>query len=501
MKIQRALVSVYHKTSLQPILREFARLGIEIISTGGTQRYIEELGYKAQSIENLTGYPSILNGRVKTLHPTVFGGILGRRDEDTSEMQEYDITGIDLVIVDLYPFEQTVEAGKSHAEIIENIDIGGISLIRAAAKNYKDVVVIPSVDYYENLLTILQKQDGNTTPEERQQLAAAAFGISSGYDNAVFNHMTSGGQPSLSLHSSGGRELRYGENPHQNAHYFGDLDSLFEQVQGKALSYNNLVDVDAAIRLIEEFDETTFVIIKHTNPCGVASRDRLLDAWKAALAGDPVSAFGGIFVTNQIIDKETAEAIDELFFEVLIAPEFEQEALQILGKKTNRILLKKQRSLTSQKEIKSALDGYLQQDRDLKTETLSDLKFVTKTEADPNKNEDLLFATKVVKHAKSNTIVLAKNKQLTGIGVGQTSRVDALKQAVDKARHFELPLQGSVMASDAFFPFSDSVQLAHEAGIDTVIQPGGSKRDQDSIDYCDEHGMAMAFTGTRHFKH
>lgn len=501
MKIERALVSVYHKSSLKPILKEFARLGIDIISTGGTQNYIEELGYKSQSIESLTSYPSILNGRVKTLHPLVFGGILARRESDTKEMESYEIPPVDLVIVDLYPFDQAVEMEKPHSEVIENIDIGGISLIRAAAKNYEDVVVIPSSDYYDTLLSILEHQDGITQRKERQQLAAAAFGISSSYDNAVFNYLTPNHQQTLSLHHKEGKALRYGENPHQNATFFGDLYSLFDQLKGKALSYNNLVDVDAATRLIEEFETPTFAIIKHTNPCGVASRDHLLDAWKAALAGDPVSAFGGILATNKPVNKETAQAISELFFEVLIAPDFEKEAQEILGKKSNRILLKKHRSLTSKKEIKSALDGMLEQDRDLKTETLDDLTYVTNKVPGQNQNDDLLFANIIAKHAKSNTIVLAKDQQLTGIGVGQTSRVDALKQAIAKAEHFDLPLRGSVLASDAFFPFSDSVQIAYEAGIETVVQPGGSKRDQDSIDYCDQHGMAMAYTGTRHFKH
>ncbi len=502
-KIQSALISVFYKDGLAPILEKLNQMGVRIYSTGGTYDFIREQGYEAETIESLTSYPSILGGRVKTLHPKVFGGILGRRDlpSDQEQMEAYDIPAFDLVIVDLYPFEETLEQTRESKEIIEKIDIGGISLIRAAAKNYQDVMVVASSNLYGELLQLLEEKNGSSDLEDRKYFAAHAFSTSSHYDTAIFKWMNPGSIQSFKQSRYNPNGLRYGENPHQEALFFGKLEEVFEQLHGKAISYNNLLDLDAAISLISDFDETTFAVIKHNNACGLASRENLVDAWKDALAGDPVSAFGGVLVTNKAIDKATAEEINSIFFEIIIAPDYDTEALEVLKTKKNRIILKKKSYDFCKKQYRSLLNGVLTQEKDLRTETADDLE--TKTSAAPTAEEveDLLFANKIVKHTKSNTIVLAKNKQLVGSGTGQTSRVDALKQAIDKARHFELPLEGAVMASDAFFPFADSVEIADKAGVKAVIQPGGSIRDKDSIAYCDAHGMSMMFTGTRHFKH
>jgi phosphoribosylaminoimidazolecarboxamide formyltransferase/IMP cyclohydrolase len=503
-KIKSALISVFYKDGLERIVNLLDELKIEIYSTGGTKKFIEELGYSVKSVESVTSYPSILGGRVKTLHPKVFGGILARRDNDNDRqhLAEYEIPEIDLVIVDLYPFEETVAGTRDEQEIIEKIDIGGISLIRAAAKNYKDVLVVPSSDHYDALLELLQKKGGATDTEDRLWFAAQAFNVSSHYDTHIFKWMNrKSGIRAFKESRTDATVLRYGENPHQEGVFYGNLDEVFEQLNGKALSYNNLLDLDAAINLINDFEETTFAVIKHNNACGLASRESLLQAWKDALAGDPVSAFGGILVTNRTVDRETAEEINKIFFEIILAPDYDKEALKILKTKKNRIILKKREYDFPDRQFRSLLNGVLEQAKDLKTETAEELKVVTKTAPDADQVEDLLFANKIVKHTKSNSIVLVNNKQLIGSGTGQTSRVDALKQAIEKARNFGLPLEGAVMASDAFFPFADSVEIADKAGIKAVIQPGGSIRDKDSIDYCDEHGMAMVFTGFRHFKH
>jgi phosphoribosylaminoimidazolecarboxamide formyltransferase/IMP cyclohydrolase len=503
-QIQSALISVFDKSNLEPLISQLHQLGITIYSTGGTQKYIQEKGVPVTAVEDLTEYPSIFGGRVKTLHPKVFGGILHRRDNesDNKEKEAYQIPAIDLVIVDLYPFEATVAAGGSHAEIIEKIDIGGIALIRAAAKNYKDCLIVPSKTHYDELLQMLEDQKGSTTEEQRARFAAYAFNVSSHYDTAIFNYMNrEAGMEVLKVSEDRAHTLRYGENPHQKGVFYGNLDELFEQLHGKQISYNNLLDIDAAVNLMSEFSETTFAILKHNNACGLASRERLTDAWKDALAGDPVSAFGGILITNKEVDKETAEEMDKLFFEVSIAPGYSADALEVLKRKKNRIILLQKTQLTTKQQHRSLLNGTLEQDKDLKQHTAQELEAVTKVTPTSEQVEDLLFANKIVKHTKSNAIVLAKNKQLCASGVGQTSRIDALKQAIDKARHFELDLQHAVMASDAFFPFADSVEIADKAGITAVIQPGGSVRDKDSIAYCDEHNMAMVFTGNRHFKH
>jgi len=502
-KIENALISVYSKDGLIPVLKKLNELGIKMYSTGGTHRFIEEQGFEAQTVESLTSYPSILGGRVKTLHPKVFGGILARREnaEDKQQLAEYDIPSFDLIIVDLYPFEETLLTTDSSAEIIEKIDIGGISLIRAAAKNFQDVLVVPASNLYGELLNILESKNGATNIEERKYFAAQAFNISSHYDTSIFNWINPGNIKTFKQSQGNENVLRYGENPHQEGLFFGKLDEVFEQLHGKAISYNNLLDLDAAINLIEDFEETTFAVIKHNNACGLASRDNLLQAWTDALAGDPVSAFGGVLVTNKIIDKATAEEINKIFFEIILAPGYDDDALEVLQTKKNRIILKKKLYGFPGKQFRSLLNGVLAQDKDKKTETAGDLKCVTETAASERETEDLLFANKLVKHTKSNTIVLAKNKQLVGSGTGQTSRIDALKQAIEKAHNFELDLDGAVMASDAFFPFGDSVEIANKAGIKAVIQPGGSIRDKDSIAYCNEHNMSMVFTGIRHFKH
>ena len=503
-KIKTALISVYHKENLSPVIQELDRLGVKIYSTGGTKSFIEKEVKEVISVEETTSYPSILGGRVKTLHPKIFGGILARRDrdEDNLQLDEFDIPEIDLVIVDLYPFEETVAQTGNEKEIIEKIDIGGISLIRAGAKNYADVLVISSLSQYDDLLTLLKEKGGFTDLHDRKYFAARAFDVSANYDIQISNYFNKEDYfKSFKQSYSEAKELRYGENPHQTGTYYGGLSELFDQLNGKELSYNNLVDIDAAVSLIAEFDTTTFVVIKHTNASGVASRDHLPDAWQAALAGDPISAFGGILITNKPVDKLTAEAINEIFFEVLIAPGFEDRALEILTSKKNRILLRQKAELTTNKQYKSLLNGVIEQDFDNKTERKEDLTTVTEALPTDQQIDDLLFANKIVKHLKSNTIVLVKDFQLIGMGCGQTSRVDALKQAIKKAGAFHFDLKGAVMASDAFFPFPDCVEIAEKAGIKAIIQPGGSIKDQDSIDYCNEHNIAMIFTGIRHFKH
>lgn len=502
-KIKSALISVYHKDNLDEIIRLLDKQGVQLISTGGTASFIEKLGFSVKKVEELTAYPSILGGRVKTLHPMIFGGILGRRDLDTdqNQMKEYSIPEIDLVVVDLYPFEETVAAGGTDAEVIEKIDIGGISLIRAAAKNHSDVVIVPSKKSYPDLLSILKDQNGETSIEQRRKLAGEAFSVSSHYDTSIWRYFEGETAPELKISMPEFKTMRYGENPHQEGRFYGDLEELFDQLHGKEISYNNLLDVDAALRLIDEFEETTFAILKHNNACGIASREILSEAWKAALAGDPVSAFGGVLVTNREVDEETAEAINQLFFELIIAPGYSEEALQILKKKKNRMILLRKESDLPDVQHRSLLNGILWQERDKKIETVADLKVVTKASISDDEIADLLFANILVKHTKSNAIVLSKNKQLISSGTGQTSRVDALMQAIDKANQFGHKLDGAVMASDAFFPFKDCVEIADKAGVQAVIQPGGSIRDQESIDYCDEKGMRMVCTGTRHFKH
>ena len=502
-KINSALISVFDKNGIDKIVFALQKNNVKIYSTGGTQKYIEDLGIKVYSVENLTSYPSILGGRVKTLHPKVFGGILARRDNETdrNNLTEYDIPEIDLVIVDLYPFEDTVASSAEHQDIIEKIDIGGISLIRAAAKNYKDVVIIPSKNQYNDLLNILTNNNAQTSIEQRKEFALQAFNVSSHYDTAIFNYFDDNKKSAFKQSILSDMHLRYGENPHQDAKFFGNFNEIFEQLHGKEISYNNLLDIDAAVSLISDFDELTVAILKHNNACGLASRPSLLQAWKDALAGDPVSAFGGIIVTNTEIDYETAVEIDKIFSEVIIAPAFADKALELFKKKKNRRLLIQKTKVNTTKQFRTILNGVLYQDKDLKTETKDNFEFVTDKKPENQEIEDLIFANKIVKHTKSNAIVLAKNKQLVASGVGQTSRVDALKQAIEKAKHFNLPLQGAVMASDAFFPFADSVEIAHNEGITAVVQPGGSVRDNESIDYCNKNNLSMVFTGIRHFKH
>lgn len=503
-KIKSALVSVYYKEGLDEILKILNELGIRIISTGGTYSYIKGLGIEAETVESLTTYPSILGGRVKTLHPVVFGGILARRGnaEDVGQMKSYNIPEIDLVIVDLYPFEETVARSAVEEEIIEKIDIGGVSLLRAAAKNFNDVLVVSSRSQYGRLASLLKEKGGYTSIEERKLFAAEAFKVTSGYDTAIFRYFNREANLTAFRESFDSfMSLRYGENPHQKGVFFGDFEMIFDKLHGKEISFNNLLDVDSAIGLIDEFAETTFAIIKHNNACGVATRDNLLDAWKDALACDPVSAFGGIIVTNHLVDEVTATEIDNLFFEIIIAPGYSDNALEILKRKKNRIILLRKSSDVSPFIYRSVLNGVLWQERDMHTEDVADMKPVTERVPDSREYEDLVFANKIVKHTKSNAIVLARNKQLCASGTGQTSRVDALRQAVEKAGMFGFDLKGAVMASDAFFPFPDSVEIAHKAGITAVVQPGGSVRDQESIDFCNKHGMAMVFTGIRHFKH
>lgn len=503
-KIHSALISVYYKNGLESLVKTLVSQGVTIYSTGGTQSFIESLGFDVIPVEDLTDYPSILGGRVKTLHPKIFGGILGRRDhkEDIEQMTSYEIPEIDLVIVDLYPFEETLSRTDNEEEIIEKIDIGGISLIRAAAKNFKDVVILSSKSQYAELEDIIKKQEGQTNLLQRKKFAAQAFAVSSHYDTAIFNHFNKDfAFPYLKVSHLEGETLRYGENPHQAGIFYGDLESFFTKLNGKELSYNNLVDVDAGVQLINEFEEPTVAILKHTNPCGVASRNNIVDAWEAALAGDPVSAFGGVIITNSTINKAVAEKINQLFFEVLIAPNYDKDAIEILTGKKNRIILVQKIFNTQKTQIKTLLNGVIAQDNDYKTETESDLKVATLKTPTNEELSDLIFATKVVKHLKSNTIVFAKNKQLLGMGCGQTSRVDATKQAIEKASTFNFDLNGAVMASDAFFPFPDCVEIAFNAGIRSILQPGGSIKDQDSIDFCNKKEISMVMSGTRHFKH
>ncbi|WP_108868087.1 bifunctional phosphoribosylaminoimidazolecarboxamide formyltransferase/IMP cyclohydrolase [Aquimarina aquimarini] len=501
-----ALISVFSKDGLAPIVKKLDELGITIYSTGGTEKFIRDLGINVIPVEDVTSYPSILGGRVKTLHPKVFGGILNRQnnDSDVAELEQYEIPQIDIVIVDLYPFEKTVASGASEQDIIEKIDIGGISLIRAAAKNFADVTCVASVDDYAEFLSVISEGNGTITIEDRKRFAAKAFNVSSHYDTAIFNYFNSNHTiPSLKVSETKGKTLRYGENPHQKGFFFGDFEAMFDKLHGKELSYNNLLDVDAAVNLMYEFkgEAPTFAILKHNNACGLAQRETVLKSYVDALAGDPVSAFGGILISNTEIDKATAEEIHKLFCEVVIAPSFSSEAIEILKGKKNRIILVQKEIDLPETQIRSCLNGALVQDKDLKTDTTDDLNTVTKTAPTAAQIEDLLFASKICKHTKSNTIVFTKEKQLLASGTGQTSRVDALKQSVEKARAFDFDLNGAVMASDAFFPFPDCVELADNAGIKAVIQPGGSIKDQLSIDYCDENGIAMVMTGTRHFKH
>lgn len=504
--IRSALISVFSKDGLEPVLELLHRHNVKLYSTGGTQKFIEEKGYKSTPVEDITDYPSILGGRVKTLHPKIFGGILQRRqhNQDQQDAKKYDIPPIDLVIVDLYPFEDTLASGASHEDIVEKIDIGGVSLIRAAAKNYTDVVIVPSREEYPLIQEVLESAP-ETTEEIRKLFAARAFTISSGYDQAISDYLGGGsgaataGLPGMEMKDA--RSLRYGENPHQKGIFYGKLEEAFEQLHGKELSYNNLLDIEAATGLIAEFDNPAFVVIKHNNPCGVATGGDLTEVWKDALAGDPVSAFGGILITNKKVYKEVAEKINKIFFEVLIAPDFDEDALKVLKQKKNRILLKQKQQALPPTQFRSLLNGILVQDRDTATETEENFSYVTTAKPAALQIKDLIFANKIVKHAKSNAIVLVRNHQLIGIGVGQTSRIDALKQAIEKAYRFNFELKGAVMASDAFFPFPDSVEIAGKAGITAVVQPGGSIKDRESIDYCNKNKIAMVTTGTRHFKH
>jgi phosphoribosylaminoimidazolecarboxamide formyltransferase/IMP cyclohydrolase len=504
-KIKSALVSVYHKEGLGPIVDALDRLGVTIYSTGGTETFIRDRGIEVVPVEDLTGYPSILDGRVKTLHPKVHGGILARREENhLGQLAKYNIPEIDLIIVDLYPFEETVANTEDEDQIIEKIDIGGIALIRAAAKNHHDVVIVPSRDDYPTLQSILEEQQGASSLEDRKALARRAFAVSSHYDTAIFNYFNADGSlPAFKRSEMRATTLRYGENPHQEAAFFGRMEEMFTKLNGKDISYNNLVDIDAAVGIMGEFEagDPAFAVLKHTNACGVAVRPTQLEAWKAALAGDPVSAFGGILITNRPLDLETASAIDELFYEVLIAPDFTDAALELLSKKKKRILLQYHHLDLQAKQFKSLLNGVVMQDADRKTESAADFTTVTQRTPDERELADLVFANKCAKHLKSNTIALVKHGQLIGMGCGQTSRVDALKQAIVKAKAFGFEPAGSVMASDAFFPFSDCVEIAHEVGVTAVVQPGGSIRDKDSIVAADSAGMAMVTTGIRHFKH
>jgi len=504
IKITSALISVYSKEGIEEIAKMLSEHNVHIYSTGGTYDFLKLKGIAATSIEEVTTYPSILGGRVKTLHPKVFGGILWRRDQlsDIKDVEHFDIPSFDLVIVDLYPFEKTVATTDKEEDIIEKIDVGGISLIRAAAKNYRHVLVIPSADFYNDLIILLNEGNGFTNVEHRRYFAAQAFNVSSHYDTQIFNYFNrSENIPAFKQSQMISTPMRYGENPHQKGSFYGFLNGNFEQFHGKELSYNNLVDIDAAINLIAEFTEPTVAIIKHTNPCGIACRETIRESYLDALACDNLSAFGGIVIANRKIDYETALELNKLFFEILLAPEYEKNALEVLKSKKNRIILQQNPLIFSSRQFKSVLNGILEQEKDIKVETEAEFQFVTKLKPSAAETAELLFANKIVKHLKSNTIVITKNKQLIGCGMGQTSRVDAMKQAILKAKAFGFDLKGSVMASDAFFPFADSVEIAYDAGITAVIQPGGSIRDGDSVKFCDEHDMAMVFTGIRHFKH
>jgi len=502
--IKSALISVFHKDGLEPIVRELNKNNVTIYSTGGTEKFIKELGVPVVAVEDVTSYPSILGGRVKTLHPKIFGGILNRQDHDgdISELAEYNIPQIDLVIVDLYPFEKTVASGAPEQDIVEKIDIGGISLIRASAKNFKDTFTISSMDQYAEFLELYVSNNGASSLVDRKRFAAKSFNISSHYDTAIFNYFNED-EVVFKASETVSKTLRYGENPHQKGYFFGDLDAMFDKLHGKELSYNNLLDVDAAVNLMNEFigEDPTFAILKHNNACGFAQRENIHQAYVDALAGDPVSAFGGILISNTTIDKATAEEIHKLFCEVVIAPSYDDDALEVLkGKKNRIILIQKEIELPNQ-IVRTSLNGLLVQDKDAKTDTLEDLSYATNNKPSDSELEDLLFASKICKHTKSNTIVFAKNKQLCASGTGQTSRVDALRQAIEKATNFGFDLNGAVMASDAFFPFPDCVEIADKAGIKSVIQPGGSIKDQLSIDYCNNNDLSMVMTGTRHFKH
>lgn len=502
--IKSALVSVFSKDGLEPLVRQLHGQGVTFYSTGGTEEFLKSLGIPVIAVEDVTSYPSILGGRVKTLHPKIFGGILNRQDNatDVQQMQEFDIPQIDLVIVDLYPFEKTVASGASETDVIEKIDIGGISLIRAAAKNFKDTVIVASVDQYTPLLDVISASGGSTTLEQRKKFATHAFHVSSHYDSAIFNYFNTD-DSYFKLSSAGGMTLRYGENPHQKGAFFGDFDAMFTKLHGKELSYNNLLDVDAAVNLILEFkgDDPTFAILKHNNACGLATRNTVKQAYLDALAGDPTSAFGGVLISNAKIDADAAREINKLFCEVVIAPAYDEAAISVLSEKKNRIILIQHEVELPQKQVRTCLNGMLVQDRNSVTDNKNGLTTVTVKAPTDQEIDDLLFASKICKNTKSNTIVLAKNRQLIASGTGQTSRVDALRQAIEKARSFDFELSGSVMASDAFFPFPDCVEIAHNAGINAVIQPGGSIKDELSIDYCNDNDMAMVFTGTRHFKH
>lgn len=504
-KIKSALISVFYKDGLEDIVKALDKQGVTIYSTGGTYKFITDLGINAVTVESLTGYPSILGGRVKTLHPKVFGGILSRRDmfSDGEQLKEYEIPEIDLVIVDLYPFEQTVASGAPEQDIIEKIDIGGISLIRAAAKNFKDVVIVPSVNQYAEFLKLYSEQDGALSLADRRRFAAYAFNVSSHYDSAIFNYFNQEeGIDTFKYSDNNAQVLRYGENPHQKGYYYGDLEGAFTKLNGKEISYNNLGDIDAACSLMDDFTDTTFAILKHNNACGIATRPTLLEAWTDALAGDPVSAFGGILICNRKVTKDVADEMHKIFFEVCIAPDYDEDALEVLRGKKNRIILKRNEFKMHDKMFRSVLNGVLVQDRDTVVPTAEEMKnSVTSTPITDEQAADLAFATILVKHTKSNAIVLAKGRQLLASGTGQTSRVDALRQAIAKAQSFNFDLNGAVMASDAFFPFPDCVEIAHDAGIVAVAHPGGSINDQKSIDYCEANHMGMAITGKRHFKH
>ncbi len=504
--IKSALISVFNKEGLAPIVKQLSKLGVTIYSTGGTQKFINDLGINVIPVEEITSYPSILGGRVKTLHPKIFGGILNRHDnpQDVAELIEYNIPQIDAVIVDLYPFEKTVSSGACDEDIIEKIDIGGISLIRAAAKNFTDVICVSSVDDYVEFLELITNNNGSISEEDRKRFATKSFNVSSHYDSAIFNYFNKNHEiATLKISETNGKVLRYGENPHQKGFFFGNFDDLFTKLHGKELSYNNLLDVDAAVNLMNEFknDTPTFAILKHNNACGLSIRPTIHQAYVDALAGDPVSAFGGVLISNTEIDVATATEIHSLFCEVVIAPSFSEAGLEILKGKKNRILLILHDIEFPKTTVRSCLNGTLVQFRDNKTDTVENLTNVTRNSPNANELEDLIFASKICKHTKSNTIVLVKNKQLCASGTGQTSRVDALNQAIHKAQSFSFNLKGAAMASDAFFPFPDCVEIAGKAGVTAVIQPGGSIKDQLSIDYCDEHNIAMVFTGTRHFKH
>jgi phosphoribosylaminoimidazolecarboxamide formyltransferase/IMP cyclohydrolase len=504
-RIKSALISVFDKSNLEAIINKLDELNVTIYSTGGTQSFIEGLGINVIPVESLTSYPSILGGRVKTLHPKVFGGILSRRefDSDVAQLEEYDIPEIDLVIVDLYPFEDTVASGAEHADIIEKIDIGGISLIRAAAKNYKDVVIIPSRDQYLPFLNVLTKKQGATSIEDRKSFAKDAFNVSSHYDTHIFNYFRGEDDSVLKQSIQESSVLRYGENPHQKGIFYGNLEELFTKLHGKELSYNNLLDVDAAVQLMNDFEKEgpTFAILKHNNACGLATRSSLVEAYKDALAGDPVSSFGGILIANREVDIATATEVNQLFCEVVIAPSYSDEALEVLKQKKNRIILIQKQVKLPTSQVRTLLKGVLYQEKDLVTDKKENFEPRTKTNPSEQELLDLEFANKLVKHTKSNTIVIAKNGQLLASGTGQTSRVDALRQAIHKAESFNFDLSGAVMASDAFFPFPDCVEIAGNAGITSVVQPGGSIKDELSIDYCNGNNISMVFTGNRHFKH